>query len=97
MNIERREASRLNLSGMESRKFRWRHRWWVLTGLAFLEMALVRWLSEPTLTHSVLYYPERAPVVLEPSLALQITVYGGVVAVILIPFLAFWISRRASV
>jgi hypothetical protein len=70
--------------------------WWKLAGLALLEAALIRWLSEPVLTHSVLYYPERKPLVLEPSPALQVAVYGTVAAVVVIPFLALWIMRRAS-
>jgi hypothetical protein len=70
---------------MESRWSRLRQVWWKLAGLALLEVVLVRWLSEPILTHSVLYYPERQPVVLEPSPALQIAVYGAVGVVIVIP------------
>jgi len=70
--------------------------WWKLAGLAVLEAALIRWLSEPVLSHSVLYYPERRPIVLEPSLGLQIAVYTAVAMVIVIPFLAYWTVRRAS-
>jgi len=70
--------------------------WWKLAGLAFLEAALIRWLSEPVLTRSVLYYPERPPIALEPSLGLQSGVYGAGAVVIVFPFLALRIVRRAS-
>jgi hypothetical protein len=92
------EAERAGLiSKMESRWSRLRQVWWKLAGLALLEVVLVRWLSEPILTHSVLYYPERQPVVLEPSPALQIAVYGAVAMAIVIPFLVWWICRRTPV
>jgi hypothetical protein len=75
---------------------RLKHIWWKLVGLVLLELALMRLLSEPILTHSVLYYPGLAPVVLDPPLVLEVGVYGAVVAVILIPFFAWWLWRRSA-
>jgi hypothetical protein len=71
--------------------------WWKLTGLALLEALLIWWLTKPIPTHAVVYDPTRAPVSLPSPTAMQVEAYAAIIAVVLIPLLAFWIYRRAQV
>jgi hypothetical protein len=73
--------------------------WLKLAGLAVIEVLLVWWLTTPIPSHAVMYDPARQPappVMPVFPVATQIAVYAAMLAVILIPVLAYWVFRRAS-
>jgi len=71
--------------------------WWKLSGLAFVEVVLVWFLTKPIPTHAVMYDPAKGPPDQTPLLPLlmQLAGYAAMLAVILIPLFAYWIFRRA--
>lgn len=69
--------------------------WSKLTGLAFIEAALIWWLTRPIPTHAVIYDPLKEASPAWP-LTFQIEAYVSMLGVIIIPAFAYWLYRRSS-
>jgi hypothetical protein len=74
-----------------------RQMWGKLIGLATIEAALVWWLTKPIQTHAVIYDPTLAPLD-DPFMPIttQFIIYAAILAVVLIPWLAYRVISRSS-
>jgi len=72
--------------------------WWKLTALAVVEVVLVWWLvtGRSIPTHAVIYDPSKPPPPESLPVMMLIGAYAVMIAVVLIPVLAYWIYRHAS-